>query len=82
MRELTIGEPRAVAPGIEDDPGAAVQSERADDIAGRELEGVRVAGEVAREALALNRGEAERQRPHAQAAARCGGWRPAPTSAA
>ena len=70
MLELVWGKPRAVASGREHDPAAAVQPERPEHVTRRELEGVRVAGDVAGQALPVDRGEPERQRPHA--AARCG----------
>lgn len=70
----------AVATGCRDAARAAVKPKRPDQIARRELKGVRVARDIARQALPVDRAEPERQRPHA--AARRGCWRPAPTSAA
>ena len=64
-RQLLRGERQAVATGRDVAAGGILQPERAQVIAWVELEGVRVAGEVAREAFALDRREPERERPHA-----------------
>jgi hypothetical protein len=78
--ELLGGQRDAMARGGQDASGGRLQAERPDHIAGFELEGVRVAGDVAEQALPVDRGEPERQAPHAAACRGC--WRPAPTSAA
>ena len=78
--QLLCAQHHAIAASARHAAPAAIESERSDHVTGSELECLRVAVDIAGQALPIDRGEPERQRSHA--AARRGCWRPAPTSAA